>query len=435
MQKTRHELFDLVWLMPMTKLAEQFELSDVGLRKICVKHQIPLPPRGHWTRKEFGKDEPRPDLPTPELNPVIDINDAYKIPLNRERSETKKAANELTRNPRPSDLRTTERLEHERCISTFHEITEFIAELEKKPGVAPFESIKDKVPIFPPTHAFSFSYFRSSRKGIPVVATARNAIRAICIADEIFERLEEKGIKLRFDFNDRRGSEMYAVKEQDQLQFQFREPYTKVPRTPALSRVEKQVHSYAWASEKIEVPKNLLCINFGWSSYTSKSFKDSSIPLEHQIEKIVNYIADDLDEKIEDRKQRAIRARENARKAYIREFNQSIAQDRKKQLEHALNESKDLESLIRLKAYLKTMKAIFSKLPGDEKTAGFAWIDHVKKELKTIQPVETRIKRIKRAAKNPKLNIQPYWYADMLPEDHDQELEQEDPEEFENGLY
>jgi hypothetical protein len=138
-----------------------------------------------------------------------------------------------------------------------------------------------------------------------------------------------------------------------------------------------------------------------------------------------------LDEKIEDRKQRAIRAQENARRAYIKEFNQAIAQDRKKQLEHALEESKDLESLIRLKAYLKTMKAIFSKLPEDEKTAGFAWIGYVKKELKTIQPVETRIKRIKRAAKNPKTNIQPYWYADLLPEDHDLGLDEEDEDDTE----
>jgi hypothetical protein len=222
---------------------------------------------------------------------------------------------------------------------------------------------------------------------------------------------------------------MCAVKEQDQLEFQFREPYTKVLRTPALSRIEKQLHNYAWGSEKVEVPKNVLCINLGWNSYISKSFKDSSLPLEHQIEKIVNYIADDLDEKIEDRKQRAIRARENARKAHIREFNQSVAQDRKRQLEHALKESKDLESLIRLKAYLKTMKAIFSKLPEDEKTAGFAWLDHVKTEMKTIQPVETRIKRIKRAAKNPKTNIQPYWFADLLPHDYDQDLEEEDEDE------
>ena len=44
MEKTRQELFELVWSMPMTKLSKQFEFSDVGLRKICVKHQIPPSP-------------------------------------------------------------------------------------------------------------------------------------------------------------------------------------------------------------------------------------------------------------------------------------------------------------------------------------------------------------------------------------------------------
>jgi len=62
MEKTRQELFELVWSMPVTKLSKQFELSDVGLRKICIKHQIPLPLQGHWTRKQFGKEAPRPAL-------------------------------------------------------------------------------------------------------------------------------------------------------------------------------------------------------------------------------------------------------------------------------------------------------------------------------------------------------------------------------------
>ena len=52
MEKSRQELFELVWSMPMIKLSKQFELSDVGLRKICVKRQIPLPLQGHWTHKQ-----------------------------------------------------------------------------------------------------------------------------------------------------------------------------------------------------------------------------------------------------------------------------------------------------------------------------------------------------------------------------------------------
>jgi hypothetical protein len=52
---TRRALYDLVWLKPMTKVAEEFGISDVGLKKICRKHRVPTPPRGYWARKDSGK--------------------------------------------------------------------------------------------------------------------------------------------------------------------------------------------------------------------------------------------------------------------------------------------------------------------------------------------------------------------------------------------
>ena len=72
MKKTRQELFELVWSMPMTKLSKQFELSDVELKKICVKHQIPLLPQGHCTRKEFGKEDLRLEMPNKEIKFLLD---------------------------------------------------------------------------------------------------------------------------------------------------------------------------------------------------------------------------------------------------------------------------------------------------------------------------------------------------------------------------
>jgi hypothetical protein len=52
---TRRQLYELVWDEPMTKLAAQFGLSDVGLRKICHKHRVPTPPAGFWAKKAYGK--------------------------------------------------------------------------------------------------------------------------------------------------------------------------------------------------------------------------------------------------------------------------------------------------------------------------------------------------------------------------------------------
>jgi hypothetical protein len=52
---TREELYSQVWQTPMRTLAKKYDLSDVGLAKICKKHQIPRPGVGHWAKLQFGK--------------------------------------------------------------------------------------------------------------------------------------------------------------------------------------------------------------------------------------------------------------------------------------------------------------------------------------------------------------------------------------------
>jgi len=60
---TRAELYEKVWATPMQTLAKEFGLSDVGLAKVCRKHNIPVPPVGYWRRKETGYKVNHPLLP------------------------------------------------------------------------------------------------------------------------------------------------------------------------------------------------------------------------------------------------------------------------------------------------------------------------------------------------------------------------------------
>lgn len=59
MQLTRRELYDRVWGRPMTKVAAELGISDVGLHKICDKHRIPVPGRGYWAKVAAGKQPPK----------------------------------------------------------------------------------------------------------------------------------------------------------------------------------------------------------------------------------------------------------------------------------------------------------------------------------------------------------------------------------------
>jgi hypothetical protein len=60
---SREELYSRVWTTPMRRLAVEFGLSDVGLSKICRKHNIPTPPVGFWAKKAHGKAMEQTPLP------------------------------------------------------------------------------------------------------------------------------------------------------------------------------------------------------------------------------------------------------------------------------------------------------------------------------------------------------------------------------------
>ena len=62
---SRKELYDRVWAEPVERVAKALGISDVGLAKACRRHQVPVPPRGYWRRKETGQ-KVRP-TPLPEL--------------------------------------------------------------------------------------------------------------------------------------------------------------------------------------------------------------------------------------------------------------------------------------------------------------------------------------------------------------------------------
>lgn len=59
----RQTLYDQVWSEPVYKVAKKYGISNVGLKKVCKKLNIPTPPVGYWQKKEFGKALRRTSLP------------------------------------------------------------------------------------------------------------------------------------------------------------------------------------------------------------------------------------------------------------------------------------------------------------------------------------------------------------------------------------
>jgi len=67
----REELYAEIWEQPMVKVAPKYGISAVALGKVCRKLQIPLPGRGYWTKKEFGKPVERLPLSQVKDLPIV----------------------------------------------------------------------------------------------------------------------------------------------------------------------------------------------------------------------------------------------------------------------------------------------------------------------------------------------------------------------------
>lgn len=79
---TRQQLYNMIWERAVSKVAPELGISDVALRKQCVKHAIPLPDATYWGRLHAGRPVKRKPLgATPKgVNDRIVIDARAKPP-------------------------------------------------------------------------------------------------------------------------------------------------------------------------------------------------------------------------------------------------------------------------------------------------------------------------------------------------------------------
>ncbi len=68
----RETLYQEVWADPITVVSKRYGKSDYGLREICRKLEVPIPPAGYWAKVRAGKTVPKPDLPKIKTPPIED---------------------------------------------------------------------------------------------------------------------------------------------------------------------------------------------------------------------------------------------------------------------------------------------------------------------------------------------------------------------------
>ena len=105
---SRQELYEQLWKTPVTKLARQYGVSDVGLAKICKRHNVPRPPRGYWAKLANGKQvrrSPLPRLDDAALDEIRIFRNGFfgedEAPEKRQSEQTKTVVPEALVDPHP----------------------------------------------------------------------------------------------------------------------------------------------------------------------------------------------------------------------------------------------------------------------------------------------------------------------------------------------
>ena len=312
---TRKELYDLVWSIPFTTLAKKYLISDNGLRKICIKMDIPLPKSGHWGKLQFNK-------PVEITKLSSDYSGEQNITLTiRQEGDTVKEA------PTPEST-----LEKEIAIK--HNDDMCVADRLTNPDKLVIQA-RD---LLAEKRGYSSSDGIVNTYGqvLSIRVTKDNVSRALRFMDAFVKIIKKRGHSISFE-----NHTSYIEIQGEKFEFYLREKLKRVPK----------ITNSSW-QEYDHLPTGKLSFNVK-IRWQITEWKDNSLPLEKQLAKIIAK----LEIKGEELKQQSIRAEirraEEEEKRRIEQEKQKCKELELEKFKKLLKNSKQWQEVEILRRYLE----------------------------------------------------------------------------------
>lgn len=214
---TRQELYDKVWATAVSRLAGEFGLSDVGLRKICQRYDIPLPPLGYWAKKQHGKKvtkTPLPKLDSPD-------EDVIEFWLPEEGQQVEPVASEAV-----------VRCERERLPENRIHVPETLD--------APHPFIERTQRSLASAKPDENGLVRPrAKRCLDVVVSPSSVDRAMLIMDALVKGLEQRGLVTRFGNDHQEGMKVEVLGESIAFRLEEGLDRSERPLTPEEKREVK----------------------------------------------------------------------------------------------------------------------------------------------------------------------------------------------------
>ncbi len=224
----REELYEQVWSQPMSKLAKIYGMSDVGLAKICRKHDIPVPGRGHWEKRTHGKPVRKNPLPISKgtNNGTIKIRKKEKPNVDLKKDPEVEAMIAF-------EVQNENRIKVKRTLHSPHpliEETAFI--LREEPNVWDNPSCR-------------------RLRCLNMSASKQSLSRALRIADALVKTLEKRGFQVSASRMEDKSNKTTVTILGEKVEFKMREISERIKNTVPSGRGKSRL-SFALLDERPE---------------------------------------------------------------------------------------------------------------------------------------------------------------------------------------
>ena len=253
---TRKELYDLVWSITISKILEQFALSNDGFKKIYKKYEVPLPPNGYWLKLKHNKPFKKEIL-------NLDFNGDNEIEFT-----IREEGSIINIDQSPLTILTKQILSDKNAPLK-------IPEKLTKPDVLIAQTKDSK-------NNYDFYNYRTSKIDLLSIYVEKdNFNRALIIMDMFVKLLRYRGHSFKRDIN---GYGPHIMIKEISFPFSIRE---------AKKRIPPEKNSYG----STYIATGILVLKIG-ESYKAQEWKDGTTKLENQLTKIVAKLEIDAEKEL-----------------------------------------------------------------------------------------------------------------------------------------
>ncbi|CAM3343934.1 hypothetical protein [Paracidovorax anthurii] len=412
---TRTDLYRQVWETPLSRLAPELGLSDNGLRKLCKRHDIPIPARGYWARAAAGQAVKSTKLPRPDDNELV-----WEPPTPREakRRETARAQASLSQSTvrearsavevLPTEIRPTlDGCDH-LVRNTARFFTALAAKVEKRKTelekARGRHSGRPQLLFLAPQRTLNGRFAPDEPGCLRIVATLKNIDWILRFHDALIRALKSQGCKVEVrEWNRSHLVEIHGSGEQIGLSF-AEEFETRVRKDPQRPWDDKEYVAKDTYKLKIERPLG-----------SPKAWVGNQARLAELLSAIARDIAAMLAAQVEVRKvreaeeaERKVAAEKRAEASRVWFAAQKLIADRKAarhaQIDRARAAGKAYDEFLSLRRVVAEMEA---RVQAETDEAVREWLTLVRGSLS--DPIENLMHAIRTEAAGGE---RPLWWPD-----------------------